>query len=346
MAYASGIETRAAAVKGSTWGTAAACGAGDGLLILPPTLKKQRDALLDDSLGAYFPVEADQGPVKVEGDLPCYLRYDGLDLLIALVAGATGGAPVQQGTTTAYAQSFSLAENTDGLFCTLALLNGVNVDEYPTLKLTGLTLKGRVGEPLEISFSGISSDRVTDSSTNTPATMGSVTIAESGNRVLMSQGVFRMNDASGAALDSGDAIYPSSFELSFMRKMAGACGSGLGYDRVDEPAIDGQPEIKLKLEFPRYTSGAHFEDWDSAVPKKMDMAFTGTLIEDSYYREFRLSFPNLAYKGVELPMDRGALKHPVEFACLAASSAPLGMAGITKPFRTDVVNTESTDVLA
>ena len=336
MAHATGTETRAAAVRGSTWGTAAACGAGDGILTQPPTLKKQREPLIDDSLGQAFQKQADQGQIKVEGDLPCYMRYDGLDLLIALAMGDTDGAPVQQGTTSAYGQGFTLADSLGGLFCTLALDNAVNIDEYPSLKLTGFSLKGRVGEALQLSFTGIASDRVTDSSTNTSATFAGVTVGESANRVLMSQGIFRMNDASGDALDTDDMVYPSSFELSYKRKLTGVYGSGSGYDRVDEPVTDGQPEITLKVEFPRYGSSAHFEDWDLAAPKKMDMIFTGALIEDPYHREFRLSFPNLLYKGVELPMDKGALKHPLEFICLAADTAPSGMAGTTLPFQVDV----------
>ncbi len=128
--------------------------------------------------------------------------------------------------------------------------------------------------------------------------------------------------------------------------MKGAHVAGAGHDRIDEPAADGPPEISLKLEFPRYSSGAHFEDWALGVNKKMEIAFTGALIEDTYYRGFTLSLPNLAYKGVELPMERGALKHPLEFAALATDTAPSGMTGITEPFQVDVVNTLSTDVLA
>ena len=345
MPYATGVDTQAAVARGSAWHTAVACGAGDGVLVLPPTFKKERPLSQDDSLGAYFPLEAHAGGIKVEGELPCYLRYDGLDLLLALAMGATAGAPTQQGATGAYAQSFRLAGNLDGLFATLALHNGVNVDEYPSMKLTGMKIKGRVGEPVEVLLKCIASDRVTDSSTNTPASFASVTIAEEANRVLMSHALFRMNDASGAALGSGDEVYPSSFELDFDRPMKGAHVAGAGHDRIDEPVAEGLPEIRLKLEFPRYSSSTHFEDWASMVPKKMEMAFTGALIEDTYYRGFSLSFPRLMYKDVELPMERGPLRHPLEFACLATDSARAGMDGVLDPFQVDVVNTHSADVL-
>jgi hypothetical protein len=345
MPYATGIETQAAVKKASTWGTPVACAAADGVLVLPPTLKRERPLNMDDSLGSYFSKEADPGGVKVEGDLPAYLRYDGLDLLLALTLGASAGAPVQQGTSGAYAQSFSLSANMEGLFATLALNNNVNIDEYASAKITGLKLKGRVGEPLQISFKVLAADRVTDSSTNTLGTFSSVTLPQSPDRVLMSQGLFKMNDSDGAALDLEDEISPSAFELNFDRPMAGAYVAGAAGDLINEPISEGQPEVTLKLEFPRYSSSVHFEDWASGIRKKLEIAFTGSLIGETYYRSFKLSFPNLAYKEVDLPIERGPLKHPLEFVSLATSLAPAGMSGVLTPFQVDVVNSQSADVL-
>lgn len=129
MAKAIGVEIKAAFKKASVWGEAVACGANDGILILPPSLKKDRPSQVDDSLGLYFSKDSDPGEIKVEGDIPAYLRYDSLDLLIALAMGATGGAPVQQGLTSAYKQTFTLSDNLDGLFGTFALNNNVNIDD-------------------------------------------------------------------------------------------------------------------------------------------------------------------------------------------------------------------------
>ncbi len=51
----SGIELKLAARKATTWGTAVACGAMDGILMLPGTLKRSRDSKIDDSLGLFWP---------------------------------------------------------------------------------------------------------------------------------------------------------------------------------------------------------------------------------------------------------------------------------------------------
>lgn len=341
-----GVELRVAAKKASAWGTAVACGVQDGVVILPHTLLKKREPLTDDSLGNYFPEASDEGEVTVQGDLPAYLRYDGLDLLVALAMGQTGGAPVQQDTTAAYAQSFKLSESTDGLFACFALDNQVNVDEYTSVKVTGFTIRGEVGKPLGITFHALADDRLTGSAVNTQATFANVTDFESANRVLMGQGVIRMNAQDGAALGAGDEIYPSAFELTFKRKMRGVHGASSGGDTIDEPTNDGTPAISLKLEFPRYSASTYFEDWDSGNLKKLDMLFTGAEIESPYSREFRLLFPNLKISSAELPVERGILRHPLEFICLSCDTAPSGMSGVTKPFQLDVINRRSADVLA
>ncbi|MBI5075634.1 MAG: hypothetical protein HZB62_10790 [Nitrospirae bacterium] len=407
-----GAEITAAIRKALVWGTAKPCGAGHGLLILPSSIKKDRNNLLDDSLGSYWPTDSDPAEVKVEGDIVSYLRYDGLDLLIATVMGtavlptytapvtgtATGGSTstlikaaagwtvdayigkfvkITAGTgigqvrkitdndaTTltvdvtdgnwiapdatsefeifnAYASHpYDLADNIDTLFLTFCVNNKVSVEEYVTLKPIGMVIKGDVGGAVQVSFKCLAYDKTMGSVINTLVTFASVTTRETANRVLYSQGVFRINTQSGGALGSGDTVYPKNFELSLMRKASGDYGAGGSFDYIDEPTNDGLPEVKLKVEFPKYTATTHFDDWDANTAKKMDITFTG-----SGSRSLLLQLPNLKYANVDLPMDRGRLKHSLEFNCLAAAAAPTGMTGVTKPFRLTLVNTYGGDPL-
>ena len=340
-----GREIKAAAIKAAVWHTAVACGALSGVLLKGDSMKKGIESLPDKSLGRAFVYGRDQGEIKAEGSLEAYLRYDSLDLLIALVMGATGGAPVQQGATTAYAQSFIAANDRDGLFATLALYKKVNVFEYPSAKFMGFTIKGEMGQPAEISFDVGADDEDPASVINDLASFANVTYFETSHRVLMSQAEFRMNALSGAALGGGDVIKPSAFELSFKLPLEGALKAG-GANKIDEPVGTGVPEVSLKLTFPRYTAITYLTDLGADNRKKMDIVFTGAEIENPYNREFKLQFPNIAILNAEAATSEGQIEHPLELACDAAETAPTGMTGITEPLQIDVINRQSTDVLA
>ncbi|MBI4822666.1 MAG: hypothetical protein HY805_00320 [Nitrospirae bacterium] len=341
----SGPEIKAGVKKASAWATPVACGANNGVLLTGDNLKKAIESILDDSLGMPFSEQRDMGQVKVEGSLNAFMRYDGLDTLIALAMGATGGAPTQQGTTTAYAQKFTLSDILDGLFATVAINKKVNVFEYPSVKVSGWTLRAEMGKPVEIDFDVIADNEDFNSSINNLTSFANVTYFEKENRILMSQGVFRLNDKSGAALADGDKVYPSGFELSYKRKVTGAYIVGQS-NRIDEPQTDGLPEVKLKLTFPRYTATTYLSALGSDTRKKMDIVFTGSLIEATYYRTFKLQFPHLALLNAEAVTDKGQVKHPLEFECLATPTAPTGMTGILKPFQVDVINRQSSNVLS
>lgn len=345
MPCAVGVEVVAAFKKAAAWGTAVVLGAGDGLLILPPSVARAQEKLIDNSLGLYFPQADDPGLITAAGDIPMYLRYDSIDLLLALCMGQTGGAPVQQGATTAYSQAIILSDDLDGLFATWALDNNVNINEIPSLKITGFTLSGEMGQPLQVTFNCLGYDKVYDSIINTQVTFGNVTIPEAKNRVLMSQGVFLMNDQDGAALaDPADVIGPNSFELAFTRTMEGVYSADAGL-RINEPCNSGMPEITLKLDFPRYTSEDQKLDWVNGQNKKLEITFTGALIEAPYNREFQLRFPNLSLTNAESAIEEGIIKEPLEFSVLAVDVAPTGMT-ITRPFKINLINTETADVLA
>ena len=352
MAYGvSGTEIKAAFKKAATWGTAVACGAGDGILIQPTSIKKDASPDVDDSLGAFFPKDGLLGAIKVEGEIPCYLRYDSLDVLIALAMG-TAGAPVRQAATSAYAFTYKPATGTDGLFGTFAEHMKNFIQENQSVKVTGFTIKGEVGKALTITFKVVAINEIIDSTINTTTTFNSVTFTETANRVKFSEGIFRMSTQSGAALGSGDKIYPSSFEFSFQRKLKGEYGQyrytngANSQDLIDEPTNDGMPEISLKLEFPRLTGTTNLAILGADTRQKMDIAFTGGLIASTYYRGFTLQFPHLQLIN-DSPADAaGIIKEPLEFRVYGCAAPPLGMGGIYDPFWVTGTNQRTTDPLA
>ena len=346
MGSSVGTEIVAAVKKAAAWGTAVVCGAADGILILEHTMARAQAFDKDNSLNLFFSRNMDNDLITCEGDIPAYLRYDILTMLMAMGMGATGGAPVNQTDPTAYAQTLSLVDNIDDLFITWALNNNINIEEIPSLKITGFTIAGEIGKPLTIAFTCTGDDKVYDSVINTPVTMANVTYPETGNRVLFAQAEFLLNDQSDIALASpADVICPSNMELVFKRNMAGVYSTCNGL-KIDEPSNTDQPELTLKMEFPRYTTNQNKLDWVNKVAKKIQIKFTGALISAVDNREMIFSFPHAEMTNAETAIERGILKEPLEFNLLSADAAPAGMTGITNPFEVDLVNTEDADVLA
>lgn len=366
MGGVAGAELKFAAKKAATWGTAVAAGAGDGFLSLPTGIKRTAEVLTDDSLGQFFTAGATPGGVKVEGDIPQYLRFDGCDLFLALFMGVAG-VPSTVGVT-GKGYIYKWLANNDGMFCTFVKHLKNYIAETPSLKIAGITIKGEVGKPLQLIVNAIGNDVITNSAINTTTTFNSVTILETGNRVNFGQGCFRMNAQTGAdfvggaittpatlatALAGGDTIFPSSFEMTAKRKMEGVYGqyktafAGNTQDVIDEPTNAGQPEITLKLQFPRHTAVTRLDDLGNDVRKKMDVTFLGSAIAGgTAYRTFRLQFPHLMMTSVDVQDEAGIIKEPVEFLVLPATTAPTGMTGITDPFWISGTNTRATNPLA
>jgi len=334
-------------VNDVVWRYAHPCGANDGILILSETFKGTREHLEDDSAGLAFIQRTDKGKLEAGGGLEAYMRYEGLDVALALIMG-TAGAPTLLDTT-AYSNSYVMATNLTGLFATLAMLKKSDkVHEYPSVKLKGFKLAGSMNAPVILSLDGIANLLELASTINTYTTMANITYPDRGNRVIMNNlTTFKINDESGAAVGDGDKIYPSGFELSFDRPISQDYVGG--NEDIDEPADDGFPVPTLKLDFPRYNDANHtfFTDWDAFTRKKMEIYFKGSLIESSCYYEFKLTMPNLKVDNPEAAISGpGKIPAGLTLKLLGTNSAPTGMSGITKPFQIDVQNTRSTDPLA
>ncbi|QOX79793.1 hypothetical protein FY034_12915 [Trichlorobacter lovleyi] len=348
-----GVEIQYAAKKAATWLTPVACGALNGFLSRPVTINDKSDVDIDDSLGTYFSPDGTAGDITCDGAIPPYLRYAGQELLLALVCGTAGVPTTHAGGTLSKDWVYKPAKNIDGLFATFVRNMKNYIAEVPSLKIYGFTIKGETGGSLELSLDTIGSNtnRNTTTGTNTLTTANNITIAETGNRVRFSHGVFRMNVQSGAALGVGDKIVPSAFEFSFKRKLKGVFGAyttGTTTPRgvVDEPTNDDMPEISLKLTFPRHTSATMLTAWGDDVRYKMDATFTGPIIELAIPYLFLMQWPHLQIKNVEAIDAKGIIQEPLEFICHGAATAPTGMTGITEPFRLSGTNKFATDPLA
>lgn len=342
-----GREVIIALKKAAVWHTPVVCGAGDGLLILSDGIKVAVPAELDDSAGQEWITQADAGVKDIKGSIDAYMRYEGFDVALAMIMGIAG-APTLAGAALAYSNTYGMASNITGMFATMAQQKlGNKVWEFPSLKLHGFKLSGQMNKPLKLTLDGIADRLDRASVTNDTTSMAAVTMPDVENRILMNKDtVVRINDQSGAALGSGDAVYPSAIDIAFNRPMDAEPVAG--QDGVDEPADNGFPTVSVSLKFPRYNTAndAYFDDLDAFTSKKMDITFTGKLIETGQNYMFKLSFPHVKIDTPEAPVS-GAGKIPFSMNCkvLGATAAPAGMTHIT-PMQIDVVNKRTIDPLA
>ncbi len=344
---ASGKELKAAFKKADTWGQPVAVGDADAMLLVSEKLVKTVEHLPDDSAGQAFYSERDPGLVTCAGDVTAYLRYQGLETLLAMALGRAG-APSQVEATGAYAHGLRLADSVDGLFGTLALYKGAGCHEYAGCKVDGFTIEGEAGQPLSVTFHLICDDMAinTTGGVNTAAALAALAAPPTGNRVLFRQGVFRLNDAEGPALAAGDEIRPNRFSLAFRRGLKGDYLAG-GGDKIAEPTAEAFPEITLTIEFPAYTSDTYLSDLGSDTRKKMSLVFTGREIESGHPYQLEILVPHLVITNAEASVDRaGKIAHPLTCSLLAAPGERQGMSGVTAPFALNLVNTNSSDPLA
>lgn len=342
-----GRELVIALKKASTWHTPVACGAGNGVLITGDGIKVTTPVELDDSAGQEWIAQADPGVKDIKGSLDMYARYRGLEVPMALIMG-TAGAPAQQGVTAAYLHTLQLASNIFGKFGTLAQLKLSNkVWEFPSLKLHGFKFSAQMNKPVKIALEGIADKLDRASAVNTTATMAAVTMPDTANRIIMNKDtVVRINDQSGAALDDTMKVYPTSIEINFNRPMDSEPVAG--QDGVDEPMDNGFPVATITMKFPRYNTAndAFFTDWDNFTSKKMDITFTGKVIEGAYNYQWKFSFPHVKVDQPEATVSGpGKIPFSLSFKVLAAAAAPTGMA-FTEPFQLAIISTLTTDPLA
>ncbi len=339
-------EAKAAFKKSQTWGVPVLLAQADAIIMLKEKISRSREHLADDSAGQPFHTAADQGLITCGGDLTCYLRYQGLETLLALALGQAG-APSDLGNG-AYAHALRLNPLIDGLFGTLAIYKGFSTHEYPSVKVDGFTISGEAGQPLAIAFNLIADDLKVNADTgvNTAAALAAIDLPAPTGRVLFRQGAFLINDAEGPALDASHAVRPGKFSLSFKRKLVGDHLAGLG-DRIAEPTAAGFPEISFNLEFPAYASDTFLNDLGADTRKKMRMVFAGEVIGGGQAQTLEVLMPHLALTNAEAAVDKaGKIAHPLTFNVLGARSAPAGMEGITHPLAVNLVNGRATDPLA
>jgi len=341
-----GRDIIAAFAQGTTWGTAvSANAAGKGIYILSEGLPlKSGEHLRNEELAHYFMENVDLGNVDFAGDISAFLRYQGLDTLIAIAMG-TAGSPIQQGGTLAWKHIWKLSNTLTGLFGTLAIDKGVSIWEYPSVKTHGFVITCEAGQPAQITFNMIADDLVrSNDGSPVNTSLASVTYATNALRLLFDKATFRINAQSGGALGVGDVVNISRFTLTYNRPKSGL--HVLGQTTVLEPTGDAVPDVRLEVGVDEYTTDAFLNDLRLGTAKKADIYFdSGIEAGTAYDYDFRISLPHLIPVEGSAPLSSaGKIVESVTFEAIKAASNPTGMTD-RGPFYIEVINKLATNPL-
>jgi len=338
----------AAGAKKSTaaWGTAVALGAGNGILLESLSgLLFQREYTPQKTSDTPFVKSGDLGPIKpVDFTLSCDLQYDPgiLGTLIALLWG-TAGAPTLVGATLTYKHVFQWADTQYGKFATFAAEYPGKIFEVASFKVMGWELS-LAGGLIKCSLKCRGNTLIEDSAVNTLTQMDALTYTDRFNRVRFLNGSIKMNAQSGADVAAETALEVNALTMSYNREGHDAPVIA-GQEFIPEPVEGSHPNIKVKLGFPRFNAvnAAYLATFKAETAQKMLIAFTGALIETTYYYSYKFYFPRLMMMHPE-PAWEDIIKNGLELVAEEAATAPTAMT-YTRPY-VEIQNKQSTDFLA
>ena len=339
-----GKEFKAAIVSASSWATAVTCGAGHGIPLKTSDFGGGAESVPNETATGYLWGDPNRMgnkrfafPITVEG------KYRGLEALVALALGSTGGTP-----TTIEAGVFQQdAVVTSGSmpFGTYVEDKSAALWELDNFKVSSMTLRGERGGPLEVTAQLIGRDVAYGTGVNDSSTFASVTIP-SGNLAFFTQGRFRMNAQGGATLATNIAI--DSFEITIdnASDQESFRADGTNSLVIAEPDREGTPSVRGSFSLAEYSANTYRAMRDAGTAQKMEILFTGsTLIGATKYPEIRIQCPY-----IQLPEDDPTMSGPgrvpesITFDAFPVSSAPTGMT-ITEAIQIRLQSTLSTDPL-
>jgi hypothetical protein len=194
----------------NSWGVAASVTKGvyfqsDGGLTLRPAI------IADDAMGQSFLEQTEVG--NIEAPTPAFSaisRYeDHTYIWEACAMGSPAAVTLSNSAdtqTTSWAHIFDLAPTNDGLGVTVAIDRVRYVEELTSAKIHGWSETNGEGGLMRETFKVIGSKPTITSSININSTVAGASYPALSNRIMMKQGVLRMNLHGGNSLVAGDAV--------------------------------------------------------------------------------------------------------------------------------------------
>jgi hypothetical protein len=337
---------RAGYKKATTWGTAVAMAAGDEIKVKSISgMTHSRDYSPGQYANTPFVASGQLLDIKApEPSLGGDLFFDpgALGVGIAQLFG-TAGAPTVQGATTAQKHIFQWADLCAGFGTLVKEVPGL-LYECASWKPADLSIKVSGGK-IAFELKGKGNTVIDSSAVNGATQSGLLTNGGNIDTVIpFGVGPVKMNAASGADVAAATALVVSGLDIGFKRTYDDVHAAG-GYSII-EPRESGFPEIKLKLDFPRYAtdnSGLQAAMIAGTLQKVL-IAFTSPLEAGTAYPySLKFFFPSMRILTQNAPWEE-IVKNGIELVAEQAAAAPTGMT-YTRPY-IELINKFATNYLA
>mgnify|MGYP001595894415 FL=1 len=356
----------------ATWGGEITCRTGDLVRILSESMGGGPAYLADDSVhnavtntSQAFRDQGETGTETWSGTVEAYMRYRGLDSLIAHAFGAANGAPTNE-SGVVYSQYFYPSDTLANVFGTLCIDKVHNVAEFDSVKVNSMTITATAGERVRVSFDIIARDFNNDSTVNPNATLWSDPDT-AGNReyINFEDADVYLDVWSGitpGAITAADKVYPSEFSITLTNSLVGDVTTR-NSPLIDEPMRDGFAEVTGSLTFPIFgdTVGTADDVNNSEVLEdgmlaksnfSLQIDFVGSTIVGSYNNELKLFLPNIEFTSSEANIGGpGKIGHRLNFVSVtpvAVGSFLASKKGATYkyPLWCEILNRENINKLA
>lgn len=331
MAKGSGIGSKMAIVPGTLWGSAANCNIPNAAIdYISEDFGFAVPELIDDqSVSRSWQGDPLRGNITVNGSVRCYLRYIGVERLLAYPLGSAAASLLETGV---YLHKYTYTSNTFGKFASVCIDKHVSTHLYPSVKFTGFTITGQAGQPTELQTRGLGNNNIVPG----PApnnTLASATYRSQGDHVLWAQQSLLIAVKTGAApTSSTDRFMPASYELTFDAAQAQHWVMNNSAEII-EPIPDAAPVANLRLTFPRYatapagTPGNSFATWGKAnTALKLWLRGVGATLGATERRRINLygmnAFVTSVVSNIANPQ---AIPQEVTLALKSTPSVPTGL---------------------
>lgn len=341
---AQGKQFSAAIRVSSTWGTATTAASGDKIPLLTSGAGGGAEEVPDSTAsGNLWGDPSRAGNKRYAFPITCEGKYRGLEALIAVALGASGGTST---TVEAGANEHKFTPTSSTMrMGTYVEDKDVAVWEFDSFKVKSLTISGSRGGPVEVGAEIVCRNLLYGTGVNDTTTFASATLP-SGALMFFSQGRFRMNTQGGATLATNIGIDAFSVTVTPGVDEDAFRADGVNSLVIAEPGRQANPTVTGSFSLDEYSANTYRALRDGLTPQKMEMLFTGTtLIGSTQYPLLRIQCPYIQIVNDD-PTLTGPERVPesIEFKAFPVSTAPTGMT-ITTAIEVKVLSTLTTDPL-